>query len=338
MALSHLARATRIVWSLARPQPLPVREVRLDPAGKVGVALTYDPPGTPRGTVVVIPGMTITAHRDPRLHNLAMGFARGGFRGVVLEVPDLQTLKIRAETDRDLAERLAALAEVGLATEDRIGLLGPSFSGSLALRAATLPGAVERVRSVVTVGAYADAGPTVDYLFQSDDADPYGRLILLLNYLQVIEPVSRGQLEALRTAILDTGRPPEEAELDTVLSGLPPEERSRTDAILHDPETWRAVGRAFLDQGGHVLAPLSIPPITEKLRCSVMMLHGSRDNIVPPAESHALKTALDEAGVPNHLFVTPVLDHANIQGGLTAAREAWGMIRAWAFFVRGMLA
>ncbi|MFK7927272.1 MAG: alpha/beta hydrolase family protein [Myxococcota bacterium] len=334
MKLSHWTRASRIVWAMARPRPLPMREVFLDLGDASGLALVYDPVGTPVGTVVIIPGMTVSAHRDERLHNLAIGFARGGFRGLVLEVPDLQRLKIRAETDADVARRITALLPAGLAPEGRIGLLGPSFSGSLALRAATMPGAAGWVRAVITVGAYAEATSTVRYLFESTEADPYGRLILLLNFLSEVEPVTEGQSDALHAAILDTSR--EVKQLASVLRRLPREQADRLEAILTDPAVWGSVGERFLDSGSGVLDPLSVPPIVHKLQCAVMMLHGASDNIVPPSESHVLKEALDAGNVPNHLLVTSVLDHANIQGGFTAAREALGMVKAFAFFVQAM--
>jgi pimeloyl-ACP methyl ester carboxylesterase len=336
MSVFHLARATRVVLALARPRPRPMREVVLDVPGGPGRALIYDPAGEARGAVVIIPGLALQAHEDARLHNLAKGFARGGYRGIVLEVPDLSALVIRPETDVDVADRLVALVEAGLVPHGRLGVLGPSFSGSLALRAAVTPQVADRVRAVMTVGAYAEATTTVAYLFDAEDADPYGRLLLLLNFLSVVEPVSDRQIAALRAAIADTGPAAEVPELEPALATLPPAEAERLRRLLEDPEQWRTIGRRILEVGGETLGALSVTPIVDRLRCTVVLLHGAHDNIVPPSESVELESALRRAGVDTHVIVSPVLDHANIQGGLTALREGVGMIRAFASFVRGL--
>lgn len=305
-------------------------------AGAPSKALVYDPPGTPRGGVVIVPGLALQAHEDPRLHNLAMGFTRGGFRGIVLEVPDISALRIRPETELDLAARLRGLLDQGLIPDGRLGLLGPSFSGSLALRAAARPEVAEDVRAVLTVGAFCDAARTVDFLFHHDDADPYGRMVLMLNFLHVVDDVSPELLGALRVAIEDTGRPADEALLPEALARLPEASRAHLSALLRDRAAWTAIGERMVAEGGPIFAAMSIPPIVERLGCHVFEMHGHADAVVPPSESVALHEALTGAGVPSRLVITSILDHADIQGGMRLVRESIGMIGGFAHFVEGM--
>lgn len=337
MPASPLIRATRIVLALARPRPLPSRHVELDLEGGAGGVVVYDPPrGEPDAAVVIVPGLAIESHNDQRLHNLAMGFARGGLRGIVLEVPDMADLRIRPETEHDVAARLVALDAAGLVPGHRLGMLGPSFSGSLALRAAALPIAAPLVRSVITVGAYAEAAQTVDFLFHADEADAYGRMLLMLNFLRVVEDVSDPFLDALRVAIVDTGRPPDQAELGAALATLSKHDRERLTALLEDPAAWRAVGDSMLERGADIFHAMSVSPIVDRLRCDVFVMHGEHDNIVPASESIALHESLTSAGLSSQLVVTPLLDHANIQYGLTIVGDAVKMVRGFAHFVRGL--
>jgi len=330
-------RAARIVRAMARPRPGPHREIDVDHPDAPGVAFVFDPPRrAPDGAVVIVPGLAVRAHHDERLHTLARAFAAGGLRGIVLQVPDMGHLRIRPQTEVDLAARLSALVDAGHVPHDRLGLLGPSFSGSLALRAAAQPRAASLVHSVLTVGAFADAARTVDFLFHHPDADPYGRMVLLLNFLPQVQPTSPRLLHALRAAIHDTSREPDQAELPKVLHALPDDERATLEALLHDPPTWRATGEAMLQAGAPHFEAMSVAPIVDQLRCAVFVLHGAHDTIVPPDESRHLHQALLDAGRPSRLLITRLLDHASVTVGADVIQQAWRMLQGFAFFVRGM--
>lgn len=314
---------------------MPHRVVHVALPDRPGVAYVFDPPRRePDGAVVIVPGLAVKAHDDERLHTLAKAFATGGLRGIVLEVPDMGHLRIRPETEVDLAERLAALHEQDLIPHGRLGMLGPSFSGSLALRAAALPVIADRVQSVMTVGSFADASRTVRFLFQDPGADPYGRMVLMLNFLPKVQDVSPELMAALRTAIVDTAPDRSvEAALPDALAALPDDDRRTLEAILTEPEAWREVGRRFLEEGDDWFEAMSVDPILDRLRCSVFVMHGATDTIVPPDESLELHRGLVDAGRPAHLLITPLLDHASVTIGADVVKQAWRMLRGFAFFV-----
>ena len=332
-----MVRAAHVVRAMAMPRPLAHVEAAVSVPDAPGVAYLFDPPRrAPEGAVVIVPGLAVRAHDDPRLHTLARAFAAGGLRGIVLEVPDMGKLRIRPETEVDLAARLAALVDEGLVPHGRLGVLGPSFSGSLALRAAAQPVAAELVKSAITVGSFADAARTVRFLFEDEGADPYGRMVLMHNFLPRVAPTSDAMMQALKLAILDTALPAEEARLPAALAALPEPERIALTGLLQDPDVWRATGQRMLEEGGPWFDAMSVDPIVDRLRCAVFVMHGAHDAIVPPDESHHLHRSLVEAGRPAHLLITPLLDHASVQIGVDVVQQGWRMLRGFAFFIGGL--
>src|ERR671915_2552477 len=115
----------------------------------------------PAGAMLLVFGVNNLGRNHPSIERVADGLAR---TGVAVVIPDSRTLlEGRLEVDEidgvvRAFQLLAARPEVD---RSRIGIVGFSVGGSLALLAASDPAIADEVRWVNAFGAYADAA---DYL------------------------------------------------------------------------------------------------------------------------------------------------------------------------------
>lgn len=78
----------------------------------------------------------------------------------------------------------------------------------------------------------------------------------------------------------------------------------RTDRLGKDPITRRTYGGGPRDRP-EAFRIRNAVSVAHRLRCPVLILHGGRDEVVPPEQARYLKAALDRAGVPNRLVIYP---------------------------------
>ena len=75
-------------------------------------------------------------------------------------------------------------------------------------------------------------------------------------------------------------------------------------------------------------APYAVPnaDLAEKIRIPMLILHGEKDNVVPPERSEALKAILDKNKVENERVLYPGQGHNVNQ---TEATEVYQRIHDW---------
>lgn len=274
---------------------------------------TYSPEGEPTGHVILAHGMHPLGYDEPRLVSLANAFASSG---LVVHTPDQPFLK-SLSLDPATATQLAATAHA-LAERERtgpMGVLGISFAGGLALRAAADDPTA--FAFVVPIGAHHNLGRVIQWFAGDAAVGPDGQRVdypphpygvgLLVNaeperYFPAAEATRAGEVlsdvmhqrfaearEGLSRLTVDAQRVLQEAREP----GRPTFLRDKLLAQLRD-------GRAQLDAAspaGH-LAGVRIP---------VMILHGAEDPIIPPTEAYYLARELP--GDPPTL-VSSALRHA----------------------------
>jgi len=108
----------------------------------------------PWPTIVFANGATPEGRHHPAVLRLARGFARAGF---VVYVPELPGLRVGEVAPESLEATIGvARAAADAARGGRVGLVGVSTGGSLALRAAQDPALHGRVSGVSAVAPYTD--------------------------------------------------------------------------------------------------------------------------------------------------------------------------------------
>lgn len=263
----------------------------------------------PAGAMLLVFGVNNLGRNHPAIERVADGLSR---TGVAVLVPDSRTL---LEGRLELGEidgvvrafqLLAARPEVD---RERIGIVGFSVGGSLALLAARDPRIAPQVRWVNAFGAFADTstylaavsahayiGP--DGVPVSWTPTPLAREVYLRFLLdQVRDLPDRLTLErAFGAAILAGERP---AADDAMRAGL----ESEVARIVHDLLT-----ASSLDSAQEAIGALparsqrfieGISPVRhlDGLTADVFLMHETADHHVPFVESRALASALGPTGL-----------------------------------------
>jgi acetyl esterase/lipase len=262
----------------------------------------------PAGAMLLVFGVNNLGRNHPIIERVADGLAR---TGVGVLVPDSRTLlEARLEVDEidgvvQAFEVLAARPEIDRA---RVGIVGFSVGGSLALLAAGDPRIAGEVRWVNAFGAFADASTYLAavsaHAYRGADGaavpwtpTPLVREVYLSFLLeQLADGPDRRLLEAaFAEAILAADRP----SPDVALRGSLQTDAARfindllTATTLEDAEeaieALPAGVRAFMD---------AISPVRhlDGLRADVHLMHETEDHHVPFVESRALAAELESRG------------------------------------------
>jgi pimeloyl-ACP methyl ester carboxylesterase len=265
-----------------------VREgVQIPFAGRTLAADLYRS-ARPRGTIVLVHGLSAAGRRQPDLARLARLLARHGPLALVPQFDSLAAFKLDGH---EVAAIVAAL-DYAAGVARPVAVAGFSFGAGPALLAAA-----ERpdVRLAGSFGGYADLRTVVAYVTTEAGAEPYNRFKLLQLLAGLVGDASdRAGLDAIARARLanpfeDTSR--REAELGpngrAVLALV---HNRRADAVSALLAGLSADAHAALDR----LSPLSSMP---RLRGRALIAHGRADSSIPYTESVRLADAAGSQAV-----------------------------------------
>ena len=297
-------------------------------------------------TVVVFPGIHAGGVDEPRLVMLATRLAGGGQTVITVPLPDLRRFRITAESTDVIEDATLWVARNALlAPEGKVGVIGVSFSGGLAIAAAGRPALAEVVDMVVSLGGHADLPRVMTYLCTGRLPDgtaraphDYGVAIVLLHTLPFVVPAEA--VEASATALVTFLTASSEAATDMPHAmALLEQARAQASAL---PEGARPLVSLAIERNVAVLGPLLLPyveqvgglvalspgrsPVT---RAPVFLLHGAGDNVIPSAETPALREYLVRHGNPHvSMLLTPLISHADLTPS-GSWRDRWALVRFW---------
>jgi pimeloyl-ACP methyl ester carboxylesterase len=258
---------------------------------------------------------------------LARALAHAGYRVVVPTFREIQAARIRGSSVGDVAAAIETVARHGgLGGRRPVGVIGPSFSGAIALRAVSRVSAL--VSGVLAIGAFHDPRAVIEHLLLADGIDPYGRYVVLSNYLPLSPERDEAIEEALRIAIADDKRAGK--LLPGHLERLSAPQRRRFDLLTRDP----AGRREVLDGVRRLLAPelgaIAVDP--RRVDVPVVLLHGRDDRVIPAEQSRSLHRKIRAHGGQSTLVITPLLSHGDLRLGPALLMGALPVLRAFARF------
>ncbi len=258
----------------------------------------------PAGAMLLVFGVNNLGRNHPAIERVADGLAR---TGVAVLVPDSQTLlegRLEVGEIDGVVRAFQLLAARPEVDRERIGIVGFSVGGSLALLAAGDPRIADQVRWVNAFGAFADAATYLAsvsaHAYRGEDGapvawtpTPLAREVYLRFMLdQVDDRSDRRRLdEAFGDAILAGDRPQPDPELRGDLD-------TRAARVVHELLTAPTLDRAAASI--RELPPDSlefidaISPIRHlgDVRADIHLMHEVEDHHVPFVESRALAAAL----------------------------------------------
>lgn len=297
-------------------------------AGSIRARL-YIPVGTARQTVLLVSGLHPAGIDEPRLTGLARRLAEANVTVVTPEIRELSNFDVTpAVTDHIEDAALWLAAKSGLAPAGRIGLMGISFSGGLAVVAAGRPSLRDRLHYVFSFGGHDDLRRVLEYFctgLESNHAGisapaphDYGVAIVLLTVADRLVPPE--QLAPLREALR---RFLWASHLDRVdKRGAEREFAAVRDVARTLPEPAATLlqhvnARNVADLGPllrpyirfYVDRPALSPALSPRPSAPVYLLHGRDDNVIPASESERIADRL-RGHVPVRLLVTDLISHA----------------------------
>jgi pimeloyl-ACP methyl ester carboxylesterase len=327
------------------PQTIPTRQ------GAVPAQL-YEPSGSVRRTVLMIPGIHSMGINEPRLKGLARDLAGSGVRVLTIALPDLTRYRITPESTNTIEDGVAWLAgQASLAPDGRVGIVGISFAGGLAISAAGRDAIRDKLAYVVSFGGHGDLPRVMRYLATGEEAEApgvtthpphdYGVAVILYGLAdrgivppEQVQPLRDGIGTFLLASQLTLVNMDQAnamfAKAREMAKTLP--QPSRTYMNYVNDRSVAKLGPAllpYLDALGATDPALSPDRAPRPPSAPIFLLHGHEDNVIPAAESVVLADYLRHKGVDVHLLLSNLITHAEIDRA-AAASETWKLVGFWA--------
>ncbi len=309
---------------------LPQGEARARVYTPAGVS---DPPG-----VVLVHGVHRLGIDEPRLQRFARAVAATGVVVFTPEVRELADYRIDPRSIDTIGASAGALrTRLG---HGRVGVMGTSFAGGLALLAAADPRFVKDISFVVAIGAHHDLGRVVRF-FATDGIDlpdgttvtlrahEYGALVMIHGSPERFFPAA--DVPAAREALRLRLREQPDAALAKAKE-LGPEARAIVDALFEGRlDAVRPALLAAIDQDGEAMRRVSPRGHLGAIRVPVFLLHGEGDTVIPAAETLWLASEVPPDEL-REVLVSPAVVHVEIQGE-PLLRDQWALVH----FMAGVL-
>ncbi len=346
-----MTRAARFLRAYLRPASADVREeevvFRVD--GEEREATLYLPRGKgPFPGWVALHGLTVPGRKHAAMVRFVRAMAASGAVVFVPDVPAWRALRLdvaaAGATIRAAVHHLAGRPE---AVPGGVGAVGFSFGATQAVIARADPGLADDLRSVVAFGGYCDLARMARGLVLGEhewngvvhrfEPDPYGRWIVVGNFLHMVEGM--GDMHRVADAALELaleagrrGAFAADAVYDPmkarVRESLNDEERAVWDVIAPPsgplPLDWPEA-REFVDrlasEAIRTQPGLDPQPILHRVTGPVVLAHGYDDRTIPYTESLRLHAALGP-GARRSLTLTRLFAHSTSGAALGPARYA----------------
>ena len=303
----------------------PVGRERLFPLGDRQVpCLELLPLGRARGRIITLHGMSPEAEQDPRWVQVNRGLCRAGFAVYSPRLKDVAALRIAPAQIDGIVALIAPLTAAAPA-----GLLSVSFSGALTLIAAARPALTGRISAVCTLGSPADVQDNIGFLLTDPGADPYGRLIVLGNFIEH----AVGPRPALAAALLALAADDFHGRTVDRLAPLDADDRALAAALLSDPEARRTHWAAIQAARPPAIAAMSVVDNLAGISAAVTLVHGVHDRVIAPSQLRLLADRLAALQVRHRACLTPLISHGDTRTGLLPTlRHAPPLVAALAGF------
>ncbi|MBI4263054.1 MAG: hypothetical protein HY657_01640 [Acidobacteria bacterium] len=338
----------------ARARDVEVEAPHLVPTRQGEVrAQFYRPSGSVRRSVLLVPGVHSMGIAEPRLTALASDLAGSGITVMALALPDLLEYQITARS-ADVIEDAAAwmAARPDLAPDGRVGIVGISFAGGLAIVAAGREPIRDKVAFVVSFGGHGDLARVLRYLATGEAVQapgvvthpPHDYGVAVILYAAADRVVPPSQVEPLREGIATFLLASQLTLVDAdqanatfanareMVKGLP--EPSATYLTYVNDRNVQALGPVLVPHLGLEADPAASPESApSQPSAPVFLLHGDGDTVIPTAESVVLGDYLRGKGADVRVLISQIITHAELDR-TAALSETWKLISFWADVLR----
>lgn len=331
-----------VPWVVNEAVAEPVRSEEIHFSTEAGVvrARVYVPVGRPDAPgLVVLHGVHYLGIDEPRLVSFATSMASCGLRVLTPELPGIKDYHVDAGSVRVIGDSATWFAGQ---TGGPVGVMGLSFSGGLALVAASEPAYRDDFKFVFAVGSDDAMDHVANYYRTGREMRPdgtmerlapheYGPLVLEYEHLEDFVPVQdRSAIRPVLREHLYEDRSAErlaEAKLTA---------RQRAEATqLMDAKSPVTREQLAADEMRHLREMEGVSPHgrLEGMTTPVYLLHGQADNIIPSAETLWMASELPKDTL-KAMLISPVLSHLDMDEARPGIRDQWRLVRFFALVIR----
>ncbi len=336
---SPISRHVRAAALLARFEDTKAAQPVLDeslvsvpaPRGPVRARL-FRPPGRPDAPgVVLVHGVHYKGIDEPRLLRFARSIADAGVTVLAPEIAELADYHVDRRSIETVGASMAFLA--GQTGHEKVGVMGMSFGGGIALLTAADPRFVSRAGFVVAVGAHDDL-PRILRFFATDEildstgkirpwkAHGYGATVLVYNEVSDFFPEE--DVPAARDALRAWLREDREGAR-AIGARMKPASREKLEKIFApDITPMRGELLSVLARHGGEDAGVSPRGHLAGLAAPVYLLHGAGDTIIPSTETEWLAKDVPR-GTLRQVLVSRALAHVELEGE-PGSMEKWALV------------
>ena len=283
------------------------------PGGRTfGIDVYVSADGTPVGTVLVIHGMALRGYRDPRIVDTCRNLASEGFRVLAPSFEEVAALCMDPDTIDHMADCVRAVcAAPELCPGGRLSIFAPSFSGGMALVVAAKPDIAERINALCTIGPPGHLDSTLHYIFERDDIDDYGRMIVLKNFAHLVLGKRSKLLRAFELAAIDNSFEAPPVQLPAYLETLGRKDRELFDRFRASADFRLEQLDRMLEKDPKTRSALNFAERMSGLSAAVTLIHGQYDPVIPASESVDLERRMKSMGLDVKLEITPLISHGD---------------------------
>jgi pimeloyl-ACP methyl ester carboxylesterase len=280
------------------------------------------------GGVVLLHGVHHLGIEDPRMWALARALAGAG---VVVMTPELQDLADYRVTARTIDVIGASAVALRTRMRRRVGVLGLSFAGGLALLAANRSEFRESIGFVVAIGAHDDMGRVARFFAANVIAKPdgvespfqaheYGALVLAYSHLEDFFSAADVSIarESLRQWLW------EQPDSMKTAAALSPVGKRELELLLHHRDQLREALLREISLHKEEMDAVSPHGHLAQLHTEVFLLHGAGDTIIPSSETLWLAKDVPGAELKASL-VSPALVHVDM-GDKVTWQQQWQLV------------
>jgi len=300
-----------------------VTELDLSVPGRNGAirARIYRRPDQRRARGLVLAhGVHYRGIDEERLVPFARELARSGLVVLTPELDDLADYRITTAGAGVISDSVRYLStRKDLLVEAKVGVIGLSFAGGLALVAASEPELDGKLLFVTSVGGHHDLARVLRFFIRNEVETPegtrrepahdYGLLVLIYGHLEHFVPEADRAVvgQALRAWLHEEKS---EAFARVALRTTREGERVYELAMTQKLQVFGPELEAIVAGHASELTALSPKGRLGRIRAPVYLLHGEGDNVIPPSET---RWAALELETHEHVaLVSPLLRHVDV--------------------------
>ncbi|MGO9403481.1 MAG: dienelactone hydrolase family protein [Terriglobales bacterium] len=319
--------------ALANLSAHPIEEISTEvptPSGPIRARLYIPKDRRDAPGIVLVHGVHHLGIEEPRMVAFARALSSSGLRVLTPELLSLADYQV----DRSSVDLIGYSARMFSAQlGQKVGVLGLSFSGGLALLAAADPRFRSYIRFVVSVGAHDDLERVSQFLITNTIARPdgttvhmmaheYGALILIYSrvgdfFPPADVPTAHEALRLLLWEKVDESR--KRAEL------LSPASRQKMELLYsHQVDALAGEIRESIARHRGEMAPVSPHGNLGALQVPALLLHGAADNVIPSSELLWLQRDVPPAALQSAL-ISPAISHVEL-GGEPTLIDQWRLV------------